>query len=88
MLKQKTNGVWLVVLDVAHRFRNIAERIAALAPLREVLEPKPHKWQPGFKLEGRAHISTKLHPKEAQHWEKSIRKAARSKGRAAARRRK
>ena len=87
MLKQKIAGSW-IGLEVAHRFRNIVERIATLAPLREILEPKPHKWQPGFKLEDRAHTSTTLHPKSAKHWEKSIRKVARSKSRAAARRRK
>ena len=85
MLKQKIAGSW-IVLEVAHRFRKILERISTLAPLREILEPKPHKWQPGFKLEERAHISTTLHPKSAKHWEKSIRKMARSKRRAAARR--
>ena len=78
MHKQRVAGIWFSVKLVAHRFGNIAERIATLAPLREILEPKPHKWQPGFKLEDRAHTSTTLHPKSAKHWEKSIRKAKRA----------
>ena len=86
MLKQNIAGVWFTLKEVAHRFRSTAERISTLAPLREVLEPRPHKWQPGFSLAGRANINTKLHPKEAKYWGKAGRKVAQSKRRAAARR--
>lgn len=86
MLKQNIAGVWFALKEVSHRFRNIVERISTLAPLREVLEPRPHKWQPGFSLAARANINTKLHPKEAKYWGKAGRKVAQSKRRAAARR--
>ena len=81
MLKQNSTGVWFTLKEVAHRFRNNTERITTLAPLREVLEPRPHKWQPGFSLAERAHINTKLHPKEAKYWGKAGRKVAQSKRR-------
>ena len=86
MLKQNIAGVWFTLKEVAHRFHNNAERIATLAPLREVLEPRPCKWQPGFSLAERANISTRLHPKGAKYWGKAGRKVAQSKRRKALRR--